>query len=507
MSRHRRRRRSRSVEHRQVIAAKRTVVAGAGLSLGVSLAGGASAEAATFTVTNLNDSGGGSLRQAILDANATPGADQVTFQSTLSGQITLGSQLPNLIESVNIAGPGAGQLSVSGNNSSRIIYINPTGPAPQVGISDLTLTAGTPSAADPVQGRGGAVFIKYANVTLDRVVISNSSSESFGGGIENANGSLTVRSSTISGNSADNGGGVSNRHDETDAIVVENSTITGNYASAYGGGGIWFENPFDRATIQVRSSTVAGNRVSNASTGGGAGFWTNGDGATLTNTIAADNTAVTRPDVQTGGPNSTVSASFSLVENPDGATIMGGSNVFGQDPKLGALGDNGGPTPTMSLLDGSPALDAGLSAGVGSDQRAAPRPFDLAGVGPAAGGDNADIGANERNLCAGVPVNRVGTAAADRLFGTAGPDGILGLGGKDILVGLAGSDAACGGPGKDKLKGGKGKDKLLGQAGNDKLKGGKGNDLLRGGAGNDLLTGGKGKDKLRGGKGKDKEVQ
>jgi Ca2+-binding RTX toxin-like protein len=507
MSRYRRRRRSRRVEHRRAIAAKRTVVTGAGLSLGVSLVGGGSADAATFTVTNTNDSGGGSLRQAILDANATPGADQVTFQATLSGQITLASQLPNVTDSVNIAGPGAGQLTLSGNNSSRIFYVYPTGPVPQVTISDLTMTAGNPSSSDPVGGRGGAVFIKYGSVTLDRVVISNSNSESFGGGVENANGSLTVRSSTISGNSAEEGGGISNRHDETDAVIVENSTITGNHASGYAGGGIWFENPFDRATINVRSSTIAGNSVSSAGSGGGAGFWTNGNGATLTNTIAADNTAGTRPDVQTGGPYSTVSASFSLVENPDGARIMGGSNIFGQDPKLGALGDNGGPTSTIPPLDGSPALDAGLSAGLGSDQRGAPRPFDLAGVGPSPGGDNADIGAYERNLCAGVLVNRVGTSGADRLFGTPGPDGVLGLGGKDVLAGLAGKDALCGGPGKDKLKGGKGKDKLLGEGGKDKIKGGKGNDLLRGGPGNDALTGGKGKDRLKGGKGKDKEVQ
>jgi hypothetical protein len=485
--------------------AKGTVVAGAGLAAGGLMAGAASADAATFTVTNTNDSGGGSLRQAILDANATPGADQVTFQSTLSGQITLTGQLPNVTDSVNVTGPGAGQLTVSGNNNSRIFYLDPSVHGTPVTISGLTLTAGKPSPADPIGGRGGAVFIKYGNLTLDRVVISNSSSESFGGGVENANGSLTVRSSTISGNSADQGGGISSRHDEIDAVIVENSTITGN-RSSYGGGGIWFENPFDRATINVRSSTIAGNSVSYAGSAGG-GLWTSGDGTALSNTITADNTAANRPDVQTAGTYSTVSASFSLIENPDGAAISGSPNIFGQDPRLGILGDNGGQTPTIPLLDGSPALDAGLSAGLGGDQRGALRPFDLAGLGPSPGGDNADMGAYERNLCAGVLVNKIGTADADRISGTTGPDGILALGGNDILAGLAGKDALCGGAGKDKLKGGKGKDTLLGEAGKDKLKGGKGNDLLRGGPGKDLLTGGKGKDKLKGGKGKDKEVQ
>src|SRR5215216_4884666 len=107
MSRHRRRRRTRRLEHRRGIAAKRAVMAGARLSLGVTLATGASADAATFTVTNLNDSGAGSLRQALLDANAAPGSDQVTFQSSLSGQITVSSELP-VTDAVDVLGPGAG---------------------------------------------------------------------------------------------------------------------------------------------------------------------------------------------------------------------------------------------------------------------------------------------------------------------------------------------------------------------------------------------------------------
>src|SRR5436190_10904711 len=157
MSRHQRRRRSRRIEHRRTIAAKRTVIAGAGLSLGITLATGASAEAATFTVTNLNDSGAGSLRQAILDANATAGADQVTFQSTLTGQITLASELPNVTDPLDVVGPGAGKLAISGNNNSRIFYLDPTVHGTPVTISGLTLTAGKPApGVYPAGTRGGA---------------------------------------------------------------------------------------------------------------------------------------------------------------------------------------------------------------------------------------------------------------------------------------------------------------------------------------------------------------
>jgi Ca2+-binding RTX toxin-like protein len=278
--------------------------------------------------------------------------------------------------------------------------------------------------------------------------------------------------------------------------------------------------------LDVSNSTIAGNIVTDyVSYGGGGGVWLLRSAPSMVNTIVADNTAPTRPDIRVAYPGVPLNATFSLIENPADAAITGGPNIFGQDPKLGPLGDNGGPTPTIPLLDGSPALDAGLSAGITTDQRGAPRPFDISGIGPGAGGDNGDIGSYERNLCGGILVNRVGTAADDRLSGTPGPDGVLGLGGKDTLKGLAGNDGLCGGPGKDTLKGGAGNDQLLGDTGKDKLKGGAGNDQLRGqagndnlrgqagndnlvgGKGNDNLVGGKGKDKLKGGAGKDKQVQ
>jgi Ca2+-binding RTX toxin-like protein len=508
MTRHRRRRVSRRTEHQRVTAARRAVVAGAGVSLGVTLLTAASAEAAAFTVTNLSDAGAGSLRQAILDANATPGADQVTFGSSLSGQITLASALPNITDPLDVVGPGAARLTVSGNFNSRIFYIYPAVHGTPVTISGLTLTAGNAGPSAPQGGRGGAIFSKYAKLTVDRTVISNNTADSVGGGIESANASLTVRSSTITGNSGRNGGGISSRDDESVVNTIENSTISGNTA-VYNGGGLWFEDPFNDGQLTVRGATIAGNHVTKTGNPyyAGGGFATNGPSATFVNTIIADNAAPQgRPDVFTFTPGA-ISASFSLIENPAGQAVSGGPNIFDQDPKLGPLGDNGGPTPTMPLLDGSPALDAGLSAGLGSDQRGAPRPFDLAGLGPAAGGDNADIGASERNLCGTTIVNRIGTAGADQLAGTASTDGILGLGGKDLLKGLAGADALCGGPGKDTLKGGSGKDVLFGEAGNDKLRGQGGNDKLVGGKGKDSLVGGKGKDKLKGGAGKDKQVQ
>jgi Ca2+-binding RTX toxin-like protein len=289
-------------------------------------------------------------------------------------------------------------------------------------------------------------------------------------------------------------------------VTIESSTITGNSTTSTiaAGGGVHFRQASTphTASLTIRNTTISGNSAASTAYGGGGVYAYGGTTKALANTIVGDNTAPVNPDVVV--PASSLSAAFSLIEDPTGATITDGPNITGQDPKLGPLADNGGPTPTQALQLGSPAIDQGQASGV--DQRGAPRPFDFAGVA-LAGDNDADIGAYERVLCGGALVNRVGTAANDSLTGTPGADGILGLGGNDTISGLAGNDGLCGGAGNDKLLGGAGKDKLLGEAGKDKLKGGKGNDVLKGGSGKDILIGGKGKDKLQGGKGKDKEKQ
>ena len=484
---------------------RRRLAAGAGLGIGAALGGAASAQAADFTVTNLGDSGSGSLRQAITDSNTSPGADRVLFSSSLSGQITLGSELP-VSDPVQVLGPGAPKLTISGNNNSRIFNVNlNAAPNNPVTISGLTLTGGKDMG-------GGAIASKYANLTVENAVLSRNSVGVDGGAIWQTGGQLTIRSTTISGNHSDTfrGGLIHFGNNPNQGVTIESSTITGNTANNVAGGVGVFDGS-RTSPLEIRNSTISGNSAGPTSGGGGLSIY-GFSSRTMVNTIVADNTAQTAPDIYTA-PNSALDASFSLIENPSGATITGGPNITGQDPKLGPLADNGGPTPTEALLPGSPAIDQGQASGV--DQRGAPRPFDLAGVA-LAGDNDADIGAYERVLCGKVLVNKVGTSGKDVIAGTKGADGILGLGGKDTLKGLAGKDGLCGGPGKDKLKGGGGNDTLLGQAGNDtliggkgkdKLKGGKGKDTLLGQAGRDTLIGGKGKDKLKGGKGKDKEIQ
>ena len=83
-----------------------------------------SATAATFPVANLTDSGAGSLRQAVLGANASPGADEILFAPGLTGTITLTSGAILISDSLVVTGPGAGVLTVSGNDASRIFLVS-----------------------------------------------------------------------------------------------------------------------------------------------------------------------------------------------------------------------------------------------------------------------------------------------------------------------------------------------------------------------------------------------
>lgn len=349
----------------------------------------------TFIVTNLDDSGAGSLRQAILDANSNAFAhDSITFDSGLSGTILLTSGEMLITDNVTIVGLAGGKITVSGNNAGRIFNIDDnTTFAMTVNISDLIITAGSSS------GDGGAIFVQNEKVTLDRVTVSNSTTTTQGGGIGvGTSGSLVIRNSTISGNSAPTvgvvgtggyGGGI--YFANNGGLTIENSTISGNSA-AQQGGGLYFFGTATGGTLNVRNSTFSGNTAgtdgggivvrsftgdlliqnstvafNTATSGSGGGVIQIGTTGTITleSSIVAKNTNTTAPDV--GG---TVTANFSLIGNSTGATMAGGGSRVNIDPLLGALADNGGPTMTHRLLPGSPAINTGRNlAGLTTDQR------------------------------------------------------------------------------------------------------------------------------------------
>ena len=116
-----------------------------------------------FTVNNVNDDGSGSLRQAIADANNTPGSDHIQFAQELKGQeISLTSGELQISDSVTISG-GHANITINSNQSSRIFSVDDLDPANQaeVNIERLTLTGGS-------SNEGGGAFANSENLTISR---------------------------------------------------------------------------------------------------------------------------------------------------------------------------------------------------------------------------------------------------------------------------------------------------------------------------------------------------
>ncbi|HQL79764.1 MAG TPA: immunoglobulin domain-containing protein, partial [Verrucomicrobiota bacterium] len=150
-----------------------------------------------LVVVNTSDSGAGSLRQAILNANICGGG--IVVFSNVSGAITLTSGELVISRNVNIIGPGATNLAVSGNNAVRVFNISSNAIC---GVSGLTIANG--AATWP--SHGGAIY-NAGFLTLSDCTISDShTSSGFGGGIYNA-GVLVLNGSTLTGNRASGGDG------------------------------------------------------------------------------------------------------------------------------------------------------------------------------------------------------------------------------------------------------------------------------------------------------------
>jgi hypothetical protein len=382
----------------------RRIAAGAGLSLGAFLGVSATAGAADYTVTNLANTGSGSLRQALADAENgnRPTVDRVLFQSGLSGTIGISSQGLSVTEPIDIVGPGANVLAVSAGNGQRVFDTEQGTVGDPVTISGLTLTAGYGSGSVG----GGAIYSKDTYLTVESSTISNSTAgiagaNRVGGGIHQVGDQLLIRNSTISGNHGGNGGGV----DAFEADVgIENSTISGNSAtgtgsgSGYGyGGGIWLDVGAAGGSLISYGSTISGNHSYD-----GGGITANATNNGLVSTVIANNTATAATphrDLRNAGADP-FKLAFSLVESPAGASIVditgyAGTNILGVDPQLGALAANGGRTKTLRPSLTSPLLDQGTTTIGPRDQRGLPRPFDIPSIANAELGDASDIGSVE----------------------------------------------------------------------------------------------------------------
>jgi hypothetical protein len=237
---------------------------------------------AILTVTNINDSGAGSLRNAIANANS---GDTIVFDSALANQkITLSSgQLSIVGKTLTIDGSAASGLVVSGNNASRVMDVQGTNPA--VTLKNFTIADGRATPIDTSDyGHGGGVRTGMgANLTLDGMTFKNNYAAGTGGGAVYAGyqSTNTVINSTFEGNSTagkgldgvvgERGGGAIAVHSES-SLTVQGSTFNNN--SGINGGAI---NSL-LSTLTVTDSVFTNN---NTSAGGAFGPDTRGYGGAI----------------------------------------------------------------------------------------------------------------------------------------------------------------------------------------------------------------------------------
>jgi 6-phosphogluconolactonase (cycloisomerase 2 family) len=346
-----------------------------------------------FTVTNTNDSGAGSLRQAVLDAN-TDGGGVIIFEPTFFAvprTILLTTGQISLLSNIIISSPAPGRLTIQvAGTASAVNRAFNVGTGATAFLTGLTLTGGN------VLNPGGAIF-NSSLLTLSNCVITGNTAASVGGGIRNQGASavLNIVNTTIHGNTAiggiSGGGGI----DSTGTLFIANSTISGNTKTNATGnaGGI-----FSSGTTTLTNSTVTRNAA--AGTGGASGVLRTAGTVTVRNTIIAENqNNAANPDV--AGAFADSGGGFNLIGNVGTAT---GFNQTGDQTGTGAsplnpglvkvLALNGGTVPTHALLPNSPAVDKGSNFNATNDQRGFARPFDNPTIPNPA--DGADIGAFER---------------------------------------------------------------------------------------------------------------
>ena len=380
------------------------------------------ARASTITVTNTNDSGPGSLRQALRIAND---GDTITFAVTGTIALTSGGLPVN--KSLTISGPGKDQLSIDGNQTLLVFGIFPDKTATisgltirngQAGIlnehgtltvsncavsgnSDIGLfNDGVPSVLTVsncvVSGNSSGIYNYYGEASVSNCIVSSNQSggvfnygvsggpddhilgiasltiadsiinDNSGPGVDNNAGGVTIVDTTISGNSV--GGGVYTYQDGGKIpgnLTVMNSTISGNSASSYGGG-----IACGKSGLTIINSTVSGNSAGAY----GGGIVSGSFGMMIVNSTVSGNSAATCGGVcgeveiantilnanASGNIDGTVTShGYNISSDDGGGLLTGPGDQINTDPLLGPLRDHGGPTLTHMPLRGSPAIDAG----------------------------------------------------------------------------------------------------------------------------------------------------
>ncbi len=402
------------------------------------------AVAATLTVTDSGDTGAtGQLRQTIA---AAASGDTINFSVT--GFVLLTGGRIIIAKNLTISGPGAANLKISGGNSSGVFEISSgftvvisgveiRGGWDATGAGGGILNRGTLTLTDSAVTNclalfGGGLYNEGTMTLINDTIGGNNTDPAntkpatagYGGGIYSKGGPLSLTNTIITGNNAYVGGGINTFAGGT--LAITDSTIQWNHA-ALNGGGINTEAGAGQMTISgstiifnssdsnggglylsTTSSMTNDTILGNFATLNGGAIYNYSGSATLTNATVNQNQnnapqsgAVFRESGAVSVRNTILDNSFncrggitSLGHNIDSSNtcgFTGPGDLVNTNPRLGVIGDNGGPTQTEALLEGSPAINAAdPEIYPPTDQRGVTRPQ---GSGP-------DIGAYEVEVAA-----------------------------------------------------------------------------------------------------------
>jgi TIR domain/AAA ATPase domain/Right handed beta helix region len=277
---------------------------------------------APASVTNLNDHGPGSLRDAI---NKAKEGSVITFARNITGTISLTSGEITISRSLTISGPGASILSISGGFTDRVFAVSSEA---TVTIYNLTIEHGYPlmsHISDAFSVGGGGGIFNSGSLALVNSIISDNKTDSDGGGIATlGSGILTLTNTIVSGNkSVWYGGGISNQgtsipssnNNTSSKVIISNSIISGN-TSSVSGGGVYSGS----GTFTLTNTTISGNK----SEGSGGGIAIDNSMLNLSNNTISGNTASAYGGGGIYMAGSTLNLSNSTISGNTASTYKGG---------------------------------------------------------------------------------------------------------------------------------------------------------------------------------------
>ena len=309
---------------------------------------------ANFIVTNLNNSGAGSLRDAVTKANANADADVITF--AVGGTIILTTELA-LTNDVTIDGDINGDdradVTISGGGTTRIM--NQTGATTDVSLLSLTLENGNTGAGNY---DGGAILVNYGSLLIGNTTLRGNVAGDDGGAIRTQDTALTIYNSLLHYNSAAHGGGL--YIDGAATTKIYSSTIHNNIASV-NGGGVYIDGG---NTLNLTQSTVTSNMAdadnNGSGDGGGIFLFSTTENLNIVNSVIASNFDAAVANDVTGTIDSSTHSVFgtTVIITSDTNSLQNVGN-----PGLNSLSERGGTVLTQNIIAESVLINAGFNNG------------------------------------------------------------------------------------------------------------------------------------------------